>query len=352
MATRRPSRAQARQFAQLMNKLEPRVRRGFMASVTDLQANVDWPALIDALKANNTDAAVAALNIDAGAWAEYSASVSEAYAQAGASTAAQIKKTGLGTVGIRFSMTDPGAEEWIRENVAKRVTNVVEEQVQAVREAIQRGFQAGDHPFTIARDIVGRSRAGGPRQGGLIGLDVPRANRYAAVTQAMRTPEGVQSLVVQHRDGSLGMRYKVNQATAQRIMRAYRAGTAVPLDDRLLSEKQYKNALLKARGDTIAQTEVGNAVMGARDTAWQQALDKQGVDESAIVKRWEHRRGAGKHARWQHIEMDGVEVQGLNEPFIMPDGVAMQYAHDMAGGAEHVINCGCDTVYYLREQVA
>lgn len=352
MATKRPSKVQARQFARLINELEPNVRRGFMASVTDLQANVNWRDLIASLERGDTASAVAALNIDAGAWAEYSSAMSDAYARAGASTAAQIRGTGMGSAGIRFTMTDPGAERWIRENVAERVTNIAQEQVQVVRRAIDRGFQAGAHPYTIARDIVGRSQAGGPRTGGLIGLDMPRAERYEIVAQGMRTAEGVAGLVIEGADGSLSMRYKVNPATERRILNAYRAGQAVPLEDRLISERQYKNALLKARGDTIANTEVANAVMGARDEAWQQAIDKRDIDPSAIIKRWEHRRGAAKHARWQHIEMDGVEVEGLDEPFMLPDGTLMQYAHDPAGGPGQTINCGCSTEYYLREQVA
>ncbi|MET1537525.1 hypothetical protein, partial [Burkholderia sola] len=78
--------SQARQFALLIAELSPEVRRAFMASVTDLQSQVDWPALLDALERMDTPAAIAALHIDPAAWAVYSAKVSEVYAKAAAST--------------------------------------------------------------------------------------------------------------------------------------------------------------------------------------------------------------------------------------------------------------------------
>ena len=49
MATR-PTNNQARLFAELLDSLEPEVRRAFLASVTDLQSGVDWTALLDALQ--------------------------------------------------------------------------------------------------------------------------------------------------------------------------------------------------------------------------------------------------------------------------------------------------------------
>ena len=78
MATR-PTRSQARQFAQLIEEHEPVVKRAFMASVADLQANVDWRSLLLALERGDIYGAITALNISTEAWAEYSAAVTGAY---------------------------------------------------------------------------------------------------------------------------------------------------------------------------------------------------------------------------------------------------------------------------------
>lgn len=351
MATRpRPTRSQARLFAQLMAELEPEIRRGFMASVTDLYANVDWTSLLDNLESGNIQAAVAALNIHPAAWAEYSASVSSAYAAAGSSTVAQIRQLGIGGVGTRFNMANPRAEDWIRRHVAETVVGFEREQVETARRIIEVGYGRGEHPHTIGRDLVGRV-VGGQRQGGVLGLDGPRADRLYNVSVGMRTPEGVQSLVIQHRNGALSLRYQVNKATAQRILKAYRDGTSVPRDQRIISERQYKNALLLDRAHTVAETETANAVMGARDESWHQVAEAEGFSTADVIKRWEHRRGGERYHRPDHLAMSGTEVRGLDTPFIFPDGVAMQYAHDPAGGAKHTIRCGCDTTYRLDHSV-
>lgn len=346
-----PDIQQARLFAQLIDQLQPEVWRGFMASVTDLQANVDWQALLTALESGNTEAAITALNINPAAFAEYSAIVSSAYATAGASTIAQIRQKGIAGIGIRFMMTDPRAERWISENVATRVVDFTNEQIRVARDIIRAGFELGNGPRTIARDLAGRVGASGTREGGVLGLDGPRAQRLDNVRQGMRTAEGVRSLVIEHADGSVSLRYKVNPATAQRILKAYRTEQAVPVADQAISERQYYNALLKDRADTVAITETANAVMGAREQAWVQAAQSQGMNAGDVIKTWRHRRGASKYHRPDHLAMSGKSVTGLDSYFEFPDGARMKYAHDRNGGARHIIRCGCSTEYRLAKRV-
>lgn len=340
------TRSQARLFAQLIAELEPRIRRAFMASVTDLQANVNWSELLSALQAQDVNRAIAALNISEAAFNEYASEMSDAYARAGASTAAQIQAAGIGGIGVRFNMCNPRAEEWIRRYVGESITGFTHEAVEVARLAIAEGYAMGYGPRTIALDLVGRAAPGGGRQGGVMGLDRPRAERLIKVTQGMRTAEGVQDLVIAHRDGNLSLKYKVNKATAQRILRAYRAGTEVPEAERRISERQYQNALLKARGDTVARTETGNAVMSARMEEWRQLTEEQGIDPTDVIKTWRH-RGSDRNARPDHVAMNNTEVRGLYTPFVFPDGAELQYACDPNGGADHVINCRCDVEFRL-----
>ena len=342
-----PSISQARLFAQLLAELEPEVRRGFMASVTDLQSNVDWTRLLSELERMNVDGAIAALNISPEAWAEYSASVTSAYAKAGASTAAQITQQGIGTIGTRFQMSNPRAQAWIAENVGGSIVGFTREAQITARMVIEAGYALGQGPRTIATDLVGRVE-GGVRTGGILGLDNPRAMRLQAVTNGMRSVGGVRDLVIEKLDGTLEVRYKVNPATEQRILKAFRAGTEVPIKERVISERQYSNALLKARADTVAATETANAVMAARQEQWVQLAESQGLDARAVKKTWQHRRGGAKEFRPAHLAMSGRTVQGLFTPFIFPDGTQMQYAHDPAGGARNNIWCGCDTTYSLN----
>lgn len=345
------TRSQARLFAQLINELEPEVKRAFMASVTDLQARVNWPQLLAELERGNIEGAVSALNISPAAWNEYSATMTEAYAKSGASTAAQIRATGMGDIGTRFNMSNPRANEWIRENVGESIVGFVEEQKETARTIIRQGYGRGDGARSIATDLAGRvTTRGGARQGGVLGLDGPRARRLSIVSEGMKTAEGVQGLVVKHADGTLSVGYKVNKATENRILAAYRKGEAVPESARLLSERQYKNALLLQRAETVAATETASAVMGARDEEWRQLAEDQGLNTSNITKTWRHRRGG--QGRPDHIAMQGAVVRGLNATFHMPDGTLMLHPHDPAGGARHNINCACSATYELIREVA
>lgn len=346
------TRSQARLFAQLIAEHEPEIKRGFMASVTDLTANVNWRDLLANLEAGNVEGAIAALNISPAAWQQYSEAVSAAYSASGSAYAAQIQQAGIGSTGTRFHMTNPRAEAWVRENVGGSITGFVREQVEVARNVIEEGYAAGKGPRNIGTDLVGRTTGpGGSRQGGVLGLDAPRANRLRKVVDGMQTPEGVQSLVVKHQNGSLSLRYKVNRATANRILESYKRGVAVPERQISLSERQYKNALLQARGDTVGQTETANAVLGARDEQWRQTMDAEGFRQDQLKKTWRHGRGPSANHRPDHLSMAGHSVRGIDTPFEFPDGARLRFAHDQMGGAKHVINCGCQTDYEIVRDV-
>lgn len=340
------TRSQARLFAQLIAELEPQIKRAFMASVTDLSANVDWRLLLSQLSAGNIDGAIDALNISPAAWSQYSAAVTNAYATSGAAVAAQIQQTGIGSIGTRFNTTNPRAEQWIRENVGEAITGFTREQREVARAVIEEGYAAGKGPRNIGTDLVGRATGpSGARQGGVLGLDAPRAERLRKVVDGMATPEGVQALVIKHQNGNLSLRYRVNKSTANRILSAYRKEQAVPEAQRLTSERQYKNALLQARGDTVANTETANAVLGARDEEWRQVIENEGIQDSQIIKTWRHARGASANHRPSHLAMAGHSVRGIETEFVFNDGGALRFAHDPHGEARHVINCGCSTEY-------
>lgn len=145
------------------------------------------------------------------------------------------------------------------------------------------------------------------------------------------------------------MRYKVNAATEKRILRAYGNGSAVPEKDRILSVKQYENALLKARADTIAQTETAQAVMSGRAEEWGQTLGKIGATENDVIKTFVH-GGGPKDPRPHHVAMNGHSVRGLNTPFVFSNGARLQYPCDPAAPASETIKCSCGCNYAMDPQ--
>ena len=112
--------------------------------------------------------------------------------------------------------------------------------------------------------------------------------------------------------------------------------------------RQYQNALLKQRADTVARTETGMSVMSARYQSWLQIAESQGLDASAIKKTWVHGAGRKGDYRPAHLALNGKSVQGLHTPF-MVEGTPMQHALDKRGGARQVINCRCSCNFSLNQ---
>lgn len=339
-------RKDTRLFYTLIRKLEPDLRDAFDAAVKDLRDGVNFPALLDALQAGDVERAVLALNIEPAAFQRYATVKTAAYAEGGATTVASISLPGAVAAGVRFDMSNPAAEAWIRQNVGERITAVVEEQIATVRTLIADGYRLGQGPQDIALDIAGRVGSGGVRQGGVLGLDGPRAERYRIVTQGIRTPEGVKALVVEGRDGVTRLKYTTNPATERAILAAYRRGEAVPAAGRARIEAQFSNKLLRERAETVARTETAQAVMSSRRGAWQQLMSGRNIPPEAVVKRWIHGGGV-KEPRPHHVAMSGQEVRGIDTPFVFDNGASLQMAHDPEGDASEVINCGCNTEFSI-----
>lgn len=331
---RRPTKSQRRQFAALIAKLEPQVRAAFEASAADLRAGVDFAALLEALRENRIEAAIAALNIDESAFYAFGTAKTAAYSAGGALTASTVSLGPDSSIVFRFDMRNPRAEAWVRNYVGGRITAFTQEQLQVARAVMLEGYGMGRGPLDIGRDLAGRV-INGTRQGGVIGLDAERARRLLEVSRGMETAEGVQDLVQGGR-----VRYAVNPATRARILKAAKAGTAVPVKERAVSIAQYQNLLLKSRGETIARTETAQAVRSAQREEWQQVMDKQGIPPEAIIKTWIHGGGV-KDPRPHHVAANGMTVQGIDTPFQLNNGAVLQYPHDPNASGAETINCTC-----------
>lgn len=324
------------------------MRRAFQQAVAGLYSSVDWRALLNALRNGDVEGAVAALRIEPAAFTGLFQSHQAAYFAGATETVATLTISGVprtAAAGIRFDMTNPRAESWLATQSSARVTQISEDTRNAVRETITAGYAQGRGPRDIATDIAGRV-VDGRRQGGVLGLDSGRSHRYMAVTDGMKTAEGVQGLVVRHSDGRLSLRYKVNADTEKRILAAYRRGEAVPEGGQKIIAERLKNAYLKSRADTVAQLETAQAVMAGRREEWAQVLERLGRDASDVTKTWQHGSG-GEDPRPAHVAMNGTSVQGLDTPFTFNDGSTLQYAHDPNGAAKDVIHCTCDTTFRL-----
>lgn len=345
---RRPTKTQVARFRSLIAGLEPAMRRAFQQSVAGLYDGINWPEFLEALALRDVERAINALNIDAGAFNAMYQAHQAAFMAGATETVATLGIAGVtraDAIGIRFDMTNPRAEGLLASTSGSMIQQITEDTRNAVRETILHGYTQGRGPRDIATDVAGRV-VNGRRQGGVLGLDANRAHRLRAITEGIRTAEGVQDLVIRHRDGRLGMRYVTTPDIERRIIAAYKRGEAVSIDGQRIIGNRYRNALLKHRADTVAQVETAQAVMAGRREEWTQVLQKLGRSPDDVIKTWQHGSG-GKDPRPAHVAMNGKSVRGLDTPFEFNNGATLQYAHDPNGSASEVIRCTCDTTFRL-----
>ena len=99
----------------------------------------------------------------------------------------------------------------------------------------------------------------------------------------------------------------------------------------------------RRRANVIARTETHSAAGYANHDYYSQASDSYGIQ---MVKQWVATSDA--RTRQQHSLMNGTKVP-MDEDFIMPNGARMGFTGDSKGGAVHVINCRCVTLYHEPE---
>ncbi|USA40219.1 phage head morphogenesis protein [Pelagerythrobacter marinus] len=377
----------------LIETLEPRLRDAFRRAILVLRDGIDTEALIEALRDRNIDAAIAALNVEPGAFSGYAIERQVAFAEAGAVASQQLTKSrakalpkrdatdpalrspvltpppdapapptltapGGGRIEFRFDMTNPRAEQKIRSEAAARVAGYVEEQIETARRVIADGFARGEGPQNIATDIAGRiNPISRRREGGIIGLSDPQAGYVESMRARLLSGDPEEMMKVLGRFGEDGkwiegtgltLRDRRFDAQIKRAIRDVAAGKRNPLTRAKVDEMtaRYSDRLLARRAEDIARTETAQGVMLARAEATRQALGRDNLDDAAVTKTWLHSGGI-RHARDTHLAMHGKAVIGLSTPFLLPDGSVMQHSHDPDGGVTNNANCRCNTDFAI-----
>ena len=101
----------------------------------------------------------------------------------------------------------------------------------------------------------------------------------------------------------------------------------------------------RRRANVIARTETHSAAGYAHHDYHAKVSDSYGVQ---MVKQWVATSDA--RTRTTHAMMNGAKVM-MDEKFLMPDGARMEFCGDSRGGAKHVINCRCVTLYHEPEDL-
>ena len=245
------------------------------------------------------------------------------------------KKT-ADTVVFRFNVANPRANRKIEELAGKSITRISKDTREAARKAILDGYAKGRHPNSIALDLAGRvNRTTGRREGGILGMSATQAEAALNLRDRLQSGEPSEMRKV------LGMALR-DKRFDSKIERAIEERNFLDADDVERMYNKYVDNAVLLRGETVARTETGEAVHAAEYEAFAQGLEKSGYSKESVTRIW-RTAGDGK-VRDSHADMDGQEVQGLEEPFESGSGNSLMYPLDDSMGADvgDIVNCRCD----------
>lgn len=267
LAKAAPTPAQLRALHTIANRLEPQVARNFEAAMQDLQDDLDLEAFITAVQNNNRAAAEAELNklpIE-GRLQPAIHTVTTAFEEG--ALLAQVQQRAL-LESVRFDLTNPEAIGWADQMGARLVTRVSDDTKTAIREVTARALRGDVNPQQAARQIRP-----------LVGL----TSRDARAVDNLR---------------------------ASLIERGTKPTRITEVTDR------YAARLLRARGESIARTEIIDASSEGQQQIWQQAVDQGLLDKQTAGQKWICSAGACAAIC---APMNG-QVVGLGQMFTTGDG--------------------------------
>lgn len=256
-----------RALQRLADSHTPGVRRRFLAAVRELRAGIPLAELEAALLRRDTEALMQLLP-----WDDYAAALAqipEAMATAAAAAHPVTVRAAVATLaaagepavlaaleltagsgaaqstslGIRFDLTSPHVREAIAQRAGARITEVAAETQRAVRDVVQRSYDAGVHPRQAAREIQR-----------LVGLTRRQADSVGKLRAALEHPkEGAPKL------------------------------TQKQVDRRV---DQYAARLVKERAETIARTESITAMAEGAQAGWEDLVAQGMLDPAAWEQEW------------------------------------------------------------------
>jgi hypothetical protein len=317
----------------LVATLSPKIRDAFQAAIQGVDDQVILADLIAAIQAGDYEAAFQTLGMSKASLRPITAALQTIFEQGGVavgSTFPKILNTKAGRAVFRFDVTNPNAEQWLKDQSSTLVTRIQEDARVNVRNVMTRGLEAGNNPRVTALDIVGRVvPATGQRVGGIIGLSQPQELWVANARRDLTTL-----------NPTYFTRTRRDKRFDSIVRKAMDSNT--PLDQTTVDKLivRYKSSLLQLRGETIARTETIQSLNRSQHEALTQAVHMGAVKQKDIKREWD--TAGDDRVRDTHAEMEGQTV-GLDEPFTTPDGYSLMFPGDTSLGADaaETINCRC-----------
>jgi len=312
-------------FEALTEEWSEELQDAFLEAIQDIRDRSRINVIAAMLEAGDVDGALRAVGIDPLDFRHMDRLIGELFSSGGEAFAQDVerqapKRSAEGSiVRFLFDARNPRAETWIREHAGQLITGrIVPDQIAMIRSVLEDGLSAGRNPKTIALDLVGRrSRVTGKREGGLIGLTQQQEEwqRSYASEIASTSPEALRKALKK------GLRDKRFDAS---VRKAIQSGEQIPAETRTKMLLAYRNRSLKYRAETIARTEIIQALGRSQVEVWDQAIDRGRVAVQDLIKIPVSVKD--EHVRHNHLEVERLNKDGVGwtEFYAVPAGMAPQ----------------------------
>lgn len=323
MANRR--RLQNR-LAELLKQYDSSIQKAFLDAIRARSTTINMADLTAAIEARDIERAIRLAGITRGDLFQFDATISSAYAAGGQTIVAAAPAF---AVSFGFDGRATRAEAWARGHVGGLVTEIIDDQVQMLRETIGNQIANGVNPRKAAIEIAGEV-VGNARQGGYIGLSRPQAGYLRNAREELAT---------------LDAHYFTRKLRDRRfdslVSKAIREGKPLSGVDINRIAARYSDKMLKHRADVIARTESITALRAGRREGMEQAIEAGAVKGDSVKRAWD--ATLDSRTRPDHQAMHRVQVDGMSEAYTLPDGSRMMYPGDTSLGAaaDQTIQCRC-----------
>ncbi len=319
-------------IAALLAQYDRQIEQAFLEAVRDKANSINLRDLADAIEARDINRALRIAGLTRSDLFPFDTRINAAYVAGGQSVPESAPSF---AASFGFDGRADRAQAWASEHVGGLVTGIVEEQRQLLANIIQGQIASGEAPRSAAIRIAGRIQ-GNARQGGIIGLSRAQAGYLENARRELEelSPSYFERKLRDRRFDGL-------------VRKAMRDGKPLAKVDVDRISARYSDRMLKHRADTIARTESITAFRAGRREAIEQAIEAGAINPARLRRVWN--ATLDSRTREDHSRVHGQAVDGMGEPFVMPDGSRLLYPGDnsLGASADQTINCRCYDEYVV-----
>lgn len=303
----------------LLSKAEKNLAQIFRATMAQMTSSIARTELEDLIMRNRWDEALERVIIHI---ESLGAGATTWFINSGTSGAAWLNNAGL--FGIHFDAVNVRAVEAMRRHSYTLIRGFTEAQKEATRLALLDAMRNGVNPVASARafrDSIGLT----PRQ-------------QEAVNNYRRLLENGDRDALRR-----ALRDRRFDSTVNRAIKDHKPLTRAQIDKMVT---RYSSRYVKYRSQVIARTQSLRAVHEGNKELYQQAIDSGRIKEENLTRGWV--TAVDGRERETHESINGVDVIGLNTPWVTSAGNQLLHPGDPSAPAEEVVQCRCATTTRIR----